>query len=106
MSRYNEIMQGLQEALAFVSGDHSVNATVHKMSVAAVPDGFTPDEIKEIRINAKMTQSVFASCIGVTKKAVEAWEGGRSKPDGAARRTLGLFKQNPRYADEVGIIVR
>lgn len=106
MSRYNEIMQGLQEALAFVSGDHSVNATVHKMSVATVPDGFTPDEIKEIRINAKMTQSVFASCIGVTKKAVEAWEGGRSKPDGAARRTLGLFKQNPRYADEVGIIVR
>ena len=106
MSRYNEIMQGLQEALAFVSGDHSVDVTVHKMSIASVPDSFTPDEIKEIRLNAKMTQSVFASCIGVTKKAVEAWEGGRSKPDGAARRTLGLLKQNPRYADEVGIIVR
>lgn len=106
MSRYDEIMQGLQEALAHANGDPSVKATVHKMSVASVPEAFTPEEIKEIRLNAKMTQSIFASCIGVTKKAVEAWEGGRSKPDGAARRTLGLFRQNPRYADEVGIIVR
>ena len=106
MSRYNEIMQGLQEALAYVSGDSSVNAPVHKMSVSSVPASFTPEEIKEIRLNAKMTQSIFASCIGVTKKAVEAWEGGRSKPDGAARRTLGLFKQNPHFADDVGIIVR
>ena len=106
MSRYNEIMQSLHEAFAYVNGDPSVNATVHKMSVSSVPDAFTPEEIKEIRLNAKMTQSIFASCIGVTKKAVEAWEGGRSKPDGAARRTLGLFKQNPRYADDVGIIVR
>ena len=106
MSRYNEIMQGLQEALAYTNGDPNVKATVHKMSISSIPSTFTPEEIKEIRLNAKMTQSIFASCIGVTKKAVEAWEGGRSKPDGAARRTLGLFKQNPRYADDVGIIVR
>lgn len=106
MRRYNEIMAGLHEALAYVNGDPSINATVHKMSVSSVPAAFTPEEIKEIRLNAKMTQSIFASCIGVTKKAVEAWEGGRSKPDGAARRTLGLFRDNPRFADEVGIIIR
>lgn len=106
MSRYHEIMQGLNEALAHASGDPSVQTTVHKMSVSSVPVAFTPEEIREIRMKANMTQSIFASCIGVTKKAVEAWEGGRSKPDGAARRTLGLFKQNPRYADDVGIIVR
>lgn len=106
MSRYSEIMQGLHEAAAFSNGDPSVKATVHKISVSEAPAAFTPEEIKEIRLNAKMTQGIFASCIGVTKKAVEAWEGGRSKPDGAARRTLGLFKQNPRYADEVGIIIR
>lgn len=105
MSRFDEIMRGLNEALAHTNGDEAVKATAHKMTVADVPT-FTPAEIKEIRLRANMTQGIFASCVGVTKKAVEAWEGGRSKPDGAARRTLGLFRQNPRYADEMGIIVR
>ena len=102
MSRYDEILQGLQEAIDYESGK-PVNAVVHKRTVAEVPE-FTPEEIKHIRLNSNMTQSIFASCIGVTKKAVEAWEGGRSKPDGAARRTIGLMKMNPNYAIDVGII--
>ena len=102
MSRYNEILQGLQEAIDYESGK-PVEAVVHKLTVADVPE-FTSEEIRRIRMNANMTQSVFASCIGVTKKAVEAWEGGRSRPDGAARRTLGLMNNNPGFALEVGII--
>ena len=93
MNRYQEI-------------DPFGRAVARGTSVASVPAEFSPEEIRQIRLNARMTQSIFASCVGVTKKAVEAWEGGRSRPDGAARRTLGLFQQNPRYADEVGIIVR
>lgn len=104
MSRYEAIRQGLLEAIAYAQGQ-TQGVVVHTMSVDEVKT-FTPEEIKQIRINANMTQSIFASCIGVTKKAVEAWEGGRSKPDGAARRTLGLMQKNPRFADEVGIIVR
>ena len=53
-----------------------------------------------------MTQGVFAGCLGVTKKAVEGWEGGRSHPNGAVRRMLGLMKANPRFADDTGIITR
>lgn len=104
MSRYDEIMNGLQEALAYVNGE-LVNATSHRMAIHEVRT-FTPAEIKQIRLAANMTQGVFAACIGVTKKAVEAWEGGRSKPDGAARRTLGLMQNNPRFAEDVGILER
>lgn len=103
MSRYDEIMAGLQEAIDYESGK-PVEATVHRRSVAEVPE-FTPEEIKNIRLNSNMTQSVFAACIGVTKKAVEAWEGGRSRPDGAARRTLGLMKNNTNFAAETGILL-
>ena len=104
MSRYTEIMSALGEAVAYERGELD-NVRVDKITVRETPV-FSPEEIRQIRLAADMTQSVFAACIGVTKKAVEAWEGGRSKPDGAARRTLGLFRNNPRYADEAGIIIR
>ncbi len=44
MSRFNEIMRGLQEALAYVNGDPSVRATVHKMS--SEPDTITSEEVE------------------------------------------------------------
>lgn len=100
---YKSIMNGLQEALDYEKGKIS-NVRTHKVTVLPLKD-FTPAEIKEIRIRANMTQQTFASCIGVTKKAVEAWEGGRSYPDGAARRTIGLMQSNPRYAEDVGLIL-
>ena len=103
MSRYDEIMKGLQEAIDYEAGK-PVEAVVHKRTVIPVKE-FTPEEIKAIRLNSNMTQNMFASCIGVTQKAVEAWEGGRSRPDGAARRTLGLMQSNPRFAIDLGIVV-
>jgi putative transcriptional regulator len=106
MSRlYEDIKQGLEEAIAFEKGDPDIvsGSVVHKMKVLPVPD-FSPGEIREIRLKSAMTQSVFAACIGVTKKAVESWEGGRSHPDGAARRTLSLMSRNPHFAEVNGIL--
>ena len=53
-----------------------------------------------------MTQDLFAGCIGVSKKSVEAWEYGRAKPDGAVRRLLGLMWDNPHFAEENGIVYK
>ena len=102
---YEDIKKGLEEAIAFEQGDPDIVAktTVHKLTVHPVPD-FSPKEIKEIRLKSAMTQSVFAACIGVTKKAVESWEGGRSHPDGAASRTLSLMSKNPHFAEVNGIL--
>ena len=104
-SLYEEIRQGLEEAIAYEQGNPAVTAQTHvrRMKVQPVPD-FSAKEIKEIRLQSDMTQSVFAACIGVTKKAVESWEGGRSHPDGAARRTLSLMRKNPQFAQMNGIL--
>ena len=102
MSRFDEIAKGLLEAIDYENGNKS-GAVVHKIEIMDIPD-FTAKEIREIRKNANMTQNVFATCIGVTKKAVEAWECGRTHPEGAARRMIGLIKDNPAFAEEVGII--
>ena len=104
MSRYDEIIKGLEEAIEYEKGGQT--ATISHRIVISEIKNFTPQEIKNIRHKANMTQNIFAACIGVTKKAVEAWECGRTKPDGAARRTLGLLRDNPMYADELGIITR
>lgn len=79
MNRFNEIMNGLQEAIDYEKGNKQ-GAVIHKWEIMDVPD-FMAKQIHEIRKNANMTQNVFAACIGVTKKAVEAWECGRTYPE-------------------------
>ena len=76
----------------------------HKITLHTVKD-YTPNEIKEIRQKANMTQSMFAICLGVTPKSIEAWEGGRSTPNGSARRLLQFFAQNPKFAEDNNILV-
>ncbi len=99
------IMQGLQEAIAYTKGENTDQVVVHRLTCEKVRD-FTPEEIKKTRLAAQMPQWMFAQVIGVSQKSVEAWEGGRSRPDGAARRMIGLLNANPRFADEAGIVTR
>lgn len=103
MSRFEEIKGGLLEAIAYECGELQEGVRVHKMTISEVGE-FTPAEVKQIRLDAGMTQGTFAICMGVSKKSVEAWEGGRSRPDGAARRLLGLIKSDPRFPYKTGII--
>ena len=49
------------------------------------------EEIRTIRINAGMTQTVFANYMGVSKKTIEAWEAGRSHPTGPAFRLMDIL---------------
>ena len=102
---YEGIIQGLQEAIAYTKGENTEHVVVHRLTCEKVRE-FTPEEIKKTRQAAKMPQWMFAQVIGVSKKSVEAWEGGRSRPDGAARRMIGLLNANPHFAEDVGIIVR
>ena len=92
MGRFAE---ALADAQRLASGD-ARGIIVDTLQIMDVPD-FTPEEIKALRHAAKMPQRLFAQCLGVTQKSVEAWEGGRSHPDGAARRLLGLLRNDPDF---------
>ena len=99
----DDIMASLNELIEMAEGKET-GAIIHKRTVADL-DTFTPQQIKAVRTGTGMTQKTFAACIGVSVKSIEAWEGGRSHPDGPARRILGLMKTNPHFAEEMGILL-
>ncbi len=52
---------------------------------------FTADDIKRIRKKTRTTQGFLANWLGVSKKTVQAWEGGWNTPNGASARLLSLL---------------
>jgi putative transcriptional regulator len=51
---------------------------------------FEPVEIRRIRSRNRVSQSVFASVLGVGKTTVQHWEQGVKKPSGPARKLIDL----------------
>ncbi len=98
MGRFAE---ALEDVRRLVKGDYR-GVIVDTMRITDIPD-FTPEEIKALRHATKMPQRVFAHCLGVSQKSIEAWESGRSHPDGAARRLLGLLQNDHDFFKKVGI---
>lgn len=103
---YEDIISSLNELKDHAEGKPT-NVVIHRRSSQEVIDipSFTPSEIRQLRIDSNMSQKTFAACVGVSLKSVEAWEGGRSRPDGAARRILGLMKSHPSFAQDMGLFV-
>lgn len=103
MNVYEGIMQGLNEAVAYNEG--KLNAKTKKMSIEPVPE-MQAEDIKAIRKNIGMTQVLFAALMGVSTKTVEAWESGRNKPEGPARRMLDMFRIDPTLPQKLNIVCR
>lgn len=103
MSVYDGIMQGLNEALEHAQGKRQLRTAT--ITVEPLKD-FDRTEIKNIRSTLGVSQSIFASIMGVSAKTVEAWEGGRNKPDGAARRLLALIQDDPSITERYSLIIR
>ena len=103
MEVYEGIMKGLQEAVDYTDG--KINARKNQLSVTPLCV-FRAEDIKKIRKNMEMTQSIFASLMGVSKKTIEAWECGRNMPDGPARRILSMLQTDPKLPERYNIIKR
>ena len=101
MKVYEGIMQGLEEAVAYNEG--KIKAKTTKISIEPVPE-LCAQDIKDIRKSVGMTQVLFATLMGVSKKTVEAWESGRNKPEGPAMRMLAMFKIDPTLPQKMNIV--
>ena len=53
---------------------------------------FTPDEIKAIREKERVSQTVFAHYLNVSKNVISEWERGAKKPTGTALKLLTLVQ--------------
>ena len=87
-SLYEDLKQGLQEAIDYEKGDGKAKSVTY---VIEPVKRYSNKEIRDIRNNAHMTQTVFADYMGVSKKTVEAWECGRIHPSGPACRLMYLL---------------
>ncbi|NCC13126.1 MAG: helix-turn-helix domain-containing protein [Spirochaetia bacterium] len=96
MSVYTSIMQGLDEAVKYQEG--KIDARRTKIAVKPV-ESFSSEDIKQIRKQVGLSQVLFASSLGVSKKTVEAWERGRNTPEGPSRRLLQLIRDNPKVIE-------
>ena len=90
-SLFEDLKEGLEEAIAYEKGCGA--GRVKTYMILPVKE-YSGKEIRDIRTKAGMTQSVFASYMGVSIKTVEAWEGGRTHPTGPVFRLLDILSKN------------
>ncbi len=53
----------------------------------------TPDEIKSLRDRLKMSQTKFASLVGVRQAQISQWETGKAKPSRLAELRLADIRK-------------
>jgi len=82
---FDDLMHGLDEVEAFLGGQQEG----YRVTVPETVD------VKKIRKRLKMTQMRFSSTFGFSLDAVKHWEGGRRRPEAAARAFLTVIDRNP-----------
>jgi putative transcriptional regulator len=79
------ILRGARQALAYARG-------AREGFVAHVPDEV---DVTSIRKGLGLSQSEFARRFGFKLDAIQNWEQGRRRPDGAARAFLRVIEKEP-----------
>ena len=82
----SKILTGARQALAFARAELTEGFVVH------VPTEF---DVKALRRKLGMSQSRFAASFGFGLDAVQSWEQGRRRPEGAARVLLKVIAHDP-----------
>lgn len=83
---FDGLMQGLGEARAYARGKKLAGLKVH------IPQHI---DVAAIRATTGLTQSAFASHIGVSVATLRNWEQNRRTPEGPARVLLALIAKDP-----------
>ena len=87
MDFFSDLMDGLEEALAYSKGKASAETFVRKRSIPTI-------NVVEIREYLRMTQKSFAEVLGVSCRTVEAWESGKSNPTPTAKKLMFLIQED------------
>lgn len=90
----SEIIEGLQNAVAFAKGESS-KGRVHRVIVPPRID------VKRVRRKLGMSQSDFAARFGINTATLRNWEQGRRQPEGPARVLLKIIDREPAAVQRV-----
>ena len=86
-----EILEGIKEIKRFKKGE--IELTVRMLN--------EPSPTKTIRKRLRLSQSAFASLMGVSPRTIQDWEQGRRKPQGPAKSLLRIAEQHPEIFIEI-----
>ena len=86
-----EILEGIREIKSFKKGE--INLTTRTLN--------EPSPTKTIRKRLKLSQSSFASLMGVSPRTIQDWEQGRRNPQGPAKSLLRIAEQHPEIFVEI-----
>ena len=87
---FDDLQEGLLQAIDYAKGIGPARTITYTIDPVVE---LNKDQIREIRMEAQMTQRVFADYLGVSVKTVEAWERGRTHPTGPAYRLMSFLAQ-------------
>lgn len=90
---FEQIMEGLNEAMAFARGENT-GAVVHHIEVPTI-------DVAKIRAQTGLSQAEFAKSIGVAKGTLLNWEHGRRRPTGPAQVLLAMIARRPSVVAEL-----
>jgi len=90
----SEIVEALQNAVAYAKGDHS-KGRAHRVLVPQRID------VKQVRSKLGLSQSDFAEKFGINAATLRNWEQGRRQPDGPARVLLMIIDREPAAVQRV-----
>lgn len=62
---------------------------------------YSAEDISGVRKKLKLTQTGFASMLGVSERTLQAWEQGSRHPSGAALALLAIANARPEVIKEV-----
>jgi putative transcriptional regulator len=90
----SEIVEALQNAVAYAKGDHS-KGRAHRVVT-------TPQiDVKRVRRKLGLSQNDFAEKFGISAATLRNWEQGRRQPDGTARVLLTIIDREPAAVQRV-----
>lgn len=88
---FDELLESTKQALEHAKGKRELRTTV----LPPPPKPMTVIEIKRLRKRLNASQAVFAHCLNVSVKLVQAWESKRRRPDGPVLLLLRIIERNP-----------
>jgi putative transcriptional regulator len=88
---FDELLASVGEALDHARGKRELRTTV----LPPPPKPMDKEAVRRVRKKLNASQAVFAHCLNVSTKLVQAWEAGRRVPEGPALMLLRLLERNP-----------
>ena len=79
------LIAGAQEILEYYQGDETKVADIRYVEIKPVPK-ITASDIKKIRKQNHLSQTMLAGILNVSNRTVEAWEHGVNEPSGGSAR--------------------